>query len=177
MNKCIFCLTFLFGFLTFGQQNEIWWNRDLIDSIHTKRLCTDYPGLTKIQSTKEALNESEIVFTGKVVEIIRVEKMEPSDYGEGENGESIPIDFQPIQHYWYIFEPNRVFKGKKKKKIKIYSRIFSTISPLLFIDKEYLIYAIKGEIQESPYIYCNGSSSHIEHAENEIVELEKLTKK
>ncbi|SHJ28203.1 hypothetical protein [Aquimarina spongiae] len=176
MNKLLFYITMLSGCITYGQQKEIWWNRDLIDSIHSKRLCTDYPGLTRLKSTQEAFEESEVVFTGKVIEIIRIEKMEPSDYGSGPNGESIPLDFQPTQHYWYILEPNRVFKGKKKKRIKIYSRIFSTISPLLFLDREYLIYAVKGETQKSPYIYCNGNSSHIQYAKKDILELEQLSK-
>ncbi len=184
--KTILYLILLFPITIFCQTEERYWNRELIDSIHSKRLCTDYPGMTRVQTTKEALDESKLVFTGKVIEIIRIEKMDsiyylppplPTD-GENTDFKSItPEPTEPIQHYWYVLKPIEIFKGEKKEAYKIYSRIFSTISPLLILNKKYLIYAMESEIQKHPYIYCNGNSCHIEYAEREIMELKELTKK
>ena len=151
--------------------------RQLIDSIHSKRLCIEYPGLSRFLTTKEAFDESEYVFTGKVTKIIRTEQLEPQDYESDENGNLIPIYTEPTYQYWYILKIKKVYKGKKSEYIKIHSKTFSTISPLLILNKEYLIYALTGEIQESPYIYCGGNSCHIENAQNEINEIEKIIKK
>ena len=148
--------------------------RQLIDSIHSNRLCIDYPGLTRFLTTKEAFDESEYVFTGKVTKIIRTEQLEPQDYGSDEKGNLIPLHVEPTYQYWYVLKAEKVYKGKKRDYIKIYSRTFNTISPLLILDKEYLIYALTGEIQEYPYIYCGGNSCHIENAGNEIKEIEKI---
>jgi len=148
--------------------------RKLIDSIHSKRLCIDYVGLSRFLTTKEAFEESEYVFTGMVTKVIRTEKMEPQDMGMGKDGKMVSTDFEPTYQYWYVLKTEKVYKGKKNEFIKIHSKIFSTISPLLMLNKKYLIYAKNGEFQESPYIYCGGNSCHIEYAENDIIEIEKI---
>jgi hypothetical protein len=151
--------------------------RQLIDSIHSKRLCVEYPGLSRFLTTKEAYDESEYVFTGKVTKIIRTEQLEPQDYGRDENGNSLPLYIEPTYQYWYILKTNKIYKGKKSEYIKIHSKTFSSVSPLLMLNKEYLIYALTGEFQEFPYIYCGGNSRHIENAKNELIEIEKIIKK
>lgn len=152
--------------------------RELIDSIHSKRLCLGYPGIVDIPTIANEFERSEYIFTGKVVEIIRKETLEPSDLDE--NG---PTDFQPIQNYWYIFEISKLFKGKKKKHIKIFARIYSSTSPLLILDKEYLIYAKKVSKRtkaflghSNPYIYCGDRSCHIKYAKKDIIKLKKMMK-
>jgi hypothetical protein len=145
----------------------------LIDSVHSKRLCIDYVGLSQFLTTKQAFDESEYVFTGKVTKIIRTEQLEPQDMGMDKDGNSIPTDYEPTYQYWYVLKTEKVYKGKESEFIKIYSKTFSTISPLLMLNKEYLIYAKTGEFQKSPYIYCGGNSCHIEYAEKDIIEIEK----
>lgn len=159
-------------FIAFGQQKPI-----PIDSIHSKRLCVEYPGMTRFQTTEEAFDESEIVFTGHVIEIIRTEKLEGADYDMGEDGKLVPIAYEPTFDYWYVFKTDSIFKGAKKEKIKIYARKFSGIPPFFLLNKKYLIFAKKGEVQNYPYVYCQGNSGHIEYAEKEIEELRKLIKK
>ncbi len=184
--KILLYLIFFLPTIMLSQTDERYWNREIIDSVHSKRLCTCYPGLTRIMSTKEAFEESKIIFTGKVIEIIRVETLDnpsaidslPPPVSENQELINIPSDYiEPIQHYWYVLQTEEVFKGEKKDSYKVYSRIYSTISPLLMLNKKYLIYAIEGEIQEYPYFYCNGNSCHIEHAEKQIKELRILTEK
>ncbi|WP_299222601.1 hypothetical protein [uncultured Aquimarina sp.] len=172
--KKILLLMLLISFLGYGQRK-----REVIDSIHSKRLCIEYPGIVDIPEILNEFERSEYVFTGKVVEIIRKETLESSDIDE--NG---PTDFQPIQNYWYVFEVSELFKGKNKKQIKVFARIYSSTSPLLILDKEYLVYAKKVIEQEKrflghsdPYIYCGDRSGHIKYAEKEINELKKLIKK
>ncbi|MEL0457624.1 hypothetical protein WJN01_15415 [Flavobacteriaceae bacterium SZ-1-7] len=148
--------------------------RKLIDSIHSNRLCIEYPGLTRFLTTKEAFDESEYVFTGKVTKIIRTEQLEPQDYELDENKKLIPLYIEPTYQYWYILKTKKVYKGKESEFIKIYSQIFSTISPLLMLDKEYLIFAKAGEFQDSPYIYCGGNSCHIKYADDDIEEIENI---
>ena len=163
-------------FIIFSQEDEYYnpLKRKLIDSIHSKRLCIEYPGLTRFKTTKEAFDESELVFTGKVTKIIRTEQLEPQDYGLDEKGNLVPLYIEPTYQYWYILKTDKVYKGKKSEFIKIYSMIHSTISPLLMLDKEYLIYALPAEIQDSPYIYCGGNSCHIKYADADIKEIEKI---
>lgn len=172
--KKITLFILLISFLGFGQRK-----RKVIDSIHLKRLCVEYPGITYIPKILDEFKRAEYVFTGKVIEIIRKETLQPSDLGE--NG---PTDFSPIQNYWYVFEVTELFKGKKKDQIKIFARIYSSISPLLMLDKEYLIYAKKVTEREErflhqsyPYIYCGDRSCHIKYAKNDVIELRKLSKK
>ena len=135
--------------------------REPVDSIHTKRLCVEYPGLTRFQTTEEAYEESEYVFTGKVVKIIRTEQLEPQDGYMDEHGNIVPSDYEPTYLYWYVLKPYKIYKGEEKDLIKVHARTFSTIAPLLMLEEEYLIYAVEGEIQEYPYFYCNGNSQHL----------------
>lgn len=172
--KSITLFILLISFLGFGQRK-----REVIDSIHSKRLCVDYPGMTYFPEILNEYEKSEYIFTGKVVEIIRKETLEPSDYDE--NG---PIEFRPIQKFWYVFEISELFKGKEKKQIKIFSRIYSGTSPLLILDKEYLIYAKKVSEREErflrqsyPFIYCGDRSCYAKYAEKDIIELRKLSGK
>lgn len=153
--------------------------REVIDSIHTQRMCVEYPGLVAEPDIVKEFQTATYVFVGKVVEIIRKETMETSDVDR--NG---PTDFQPIQNYWYVLEVSDQFKGKQKKKITVLSRIFSNMSPLLILNGEYLIYAQpiskyekKFFKQSHPFIYCNGRSMHLKYAEEDIKFLKKLTKK
>ncbi|WP_298343974.1 hypothetical protein [uncultured Algibacter sp.] len=169
--KNITLIILLISFLGYGQRK-----REVIDSIHSKRLCLGYPGIVDIPTISDEFEKSEYVFTGKVIEIIRKETLESSDIDE--NG---PTDFQPIQKYWYVFEVSKLFKGKNKKHIKIFARIYSSTSPLLVLDKEYLIYAKKVSKREKkylghsdPYIYCGDRSCHIKYAKKDIVELKKM---
>ena len=108
------------------------------------------------------------------MEIITSEKIERSDYGVGTNGKLEPISFEPNLKYWYVLKIDKVYKGKEKDTIKIHYRNFSGISPFLMLDKEYLIYAKKGEIQEFPYIHCGGGSCHKKYAKDHIAEIEKI---
>ncbi|MEO1032837.1 MAG: hypothetical protein AAFX55_15615 [Bacteroidota bacterium] len=175
--KILLYIFILIPIICFSQEdNNNPLKRKLIDSIHSKRLCIDYPGLTRFLTTKEAFDESEYVFTGKVTKIIRTEQLEPQDYKSDENGNLIPLYLEPTYRYWYVLKTDKVYKGKKSEFIKIHSKTFSTISPLLMLNKEYLIYALTGEFQEFPYIYCGGNSCHIENAEKEIIEIEKIIK-
>ncbi len=152
--------------------------RAVIDSIHSNRLCVEYPGMVVEPVVLKEFQTSEYVFTGKVVEIIRKETLEASDIGE----DGKPIHFLPIQKYWYVLEVTEQFKGASKKKITVYSRIFSNISPLLMLDKEYLIYAKRipktekmfYEKSQHLYIYCNGASTHIKYVADDIKLLRKL---
>jgi len=57
------------------------------------------------------------------------------------------------------------------------------MSPLLILDKEYLIYAKKVSKREKrylghsdPYIYCGDRSSHIKYGKKDIIELKRLIK-
>ncbi len=174
--KTIFLYIILFPTIIFAQSNQYNKGRILIDSIHSKRLCIEYFG-TGRETIKQFLEESEYVFTGKVVEIITSEKIEPSDYGLGADGKLVPISFDPNLKYWYLLKTDKIYKGKDRDTIKIHSRNFSGLSPFLMLDKEYLIYANKGEIQESPYIDCGGGSCHIKYAENDIAEIKKILRK
>ena len=156
--KNISLFILLISFLGYGQRK-----REVIDSIHSKRLCVEYPGIADISTIPDEFEKSEYIFTGKVIEIIRKEILKSSDIDE--NG---PTDFRPIQNYWYVFEVNEIFKGKNKEQIKVYARIYSSISPLLILDKDYLIYAKKvSELEKKylghsdPFIYCGDRSTHI----------------
>ncbi|WP_324027826.1 hypothetical protein QSV08_07735 [Maribacter sp. BPC-D8] len=169
--KNITLFILLISFLGFSQRK-----REVIDSIHLKRLCVEYPGIVDISTVSHEFDKSEYVFIGKVIEIIRIETLKSSDLDE--NG---PTDFRPIQNYWYVFEVSEQFKGKNKKQIKVFARIYSSISPLLILDKEYLIYAKKVTEREKrflghsdPYIYCGDRSSHLKYAKKDIIELKKL---
>ncbi len=172
MKNLFTLLTFIFCGVVFGQQKPI-----PIDSIHSKRLCVAYPGMTKFQTTKQAFDESEFVFVGQVTEIIRTEKMEGTDYEENSDGKIVPIDYEPTFEYWYVFKTEKIFKGSENEKIKIHARKFSGIPPFFQLNKQYLVYAKKGENQEYPYVYCQGNSCHIEYAEKQIAELKILTEK
>jgi|GEM_PF-5449902 len=172
MKNLFLIFIFLLSLNGFGQKKPV-----LVDSIHSKRLCVAYPGMTRFQTTKEAYDESEFVFTGHVTKIIREEKMEGTDLGIGKDGYLVPINFEPTFNYWYVFKTNEIFKGKVSDEIKIYARKFSGVPPLFQLNKKYLIYAVKGEIQEYPYVYCQGNSGHIEYAEKEISELKNIIKK
>nr|WP_321222733.1 hypothetical protein [uncultured Psychroserpens sp.] len=170
--KCTMILFLMFTAFSYAQRDRV-----PIDSIHNKRLCTVYPGMTKFQTIQESFDESKLVFTGKVIEVIRTETVESSDFGFDENGKEIALHIEPIYNYWYIFEVKRWFKGDAKtKRVKIYSRIYSNVSPLLLLNKNYLIFAVEGELQESPYIYCNGNSTILEYASQYIKELELIHK-
>ena len=169
-------LLFVFPSLCISQIEEDYFRRELIDSIHTKRLCVDYPGLWREQTTQEAYNEAVYVFTGKVVQIIRTEQLEPHDGYIDEHGNLIYTDYWPTYKYWYVFEPYKIYKGEETTRIKVHARTFSTVSPLLILEKEYLIYALEGEVQEDPYFHCNGNSSHLRYAKKVIQELEVLIK-
>ena len=175
--KTLITIFILIPFISFSQKSD---NdplkRELVDSIHSKRLCIDYPGLSRFLNTQEAFDESEYVFTGKVTKIIRTEQLEPQDAGIDKDGKMVSTDFEPTYQYWYILKTEKVYKGKENEFIKVHSKIFSTISPLLMLNKEYLIYAKTGEFQELPYIYCGGNSCHIEYAEDDIIEIEKIVK-
>lgn len=170
--KRLLLLFLLVPLLVFSQRT-----RSVIDSIHTKRLCVEYPGLTEIPTVIEEFHKSEYVFTGKVVEIIRKETMEATDFGD--NG---PMHFRPVQNYWYVLEVSEQFKGKPQKKIKVFSRMFSSMSPLLMLDKEYLIYAKllpdneKRFFDKSKYLffYCDAISTHLKFAEEDLKILRKL---
>ncbi len=166
----------MFPLILLGQSNQYNEGRILIDSIHSKRLCIEYFG-TGNETIQQFFEESDYVFTGKVVEIITSEKIEPSDYGTGADGKLVPISFEPNLKYWDIIKTDKIYKGKEKDTIKIHSRNFSGITPFLMLDKEYLIYAKKGEIQESPYIDCGGGSCHMKYAEDNITEIEKILRK
>ncbi len=175
--KTLITIFLLIPIISFSQESD--YNplkRKLNDSIHSKRLCIEYVGLSRFMTTKEAFNESEYVFTGKVTKIIRTEQLEPQDMRMDNNGNLIPTDYEPTYQYWYILKIEKVYKGKESEFIKIHSKIFSNISPLLMLNKKYLIYAKTGEFQDSPYIYCGGNSCHIENAENDIIEIETILK-
>lgn len=155
------------------------YKRGIIDSIHTNRLCESYPGLTKELLTEEAYNDAEFVFTGKIVEIIRIEKMKLTDIRTDEEGKTIPINFEAMYFFSYVLKVDQVFKGEiKGGEMKIHSKIFSGMLPMLLLEKNYLIYASKPmpelETQGLPYISCNGNSCHIKYAENDIKELNKI---
>lgn len=165
----------VFGLSQEGEFNPL--KREVIDSIHSKRLCVAYPGMTRVQTTKEAFDESEFVFIGKVLEIIRIEKMEGTDYGIREDGKFGFINFEPTSNYWYVFNVIKSYKGNPTEKIKIFARKFSGTSPFFLLNKEYLIYAMKAEIQEHPYVYCQGNSCHIKYAQNDLKELKEIDKK
>jgi len=142
-----------------------------------KSLCLEYA--TIIPSTDESFKSSEYIFIGKVIKIIRTESLKASDYGE--NG--YPIDFEPEFNYWYILEVSEVFKGKPTSEIKIFSRKYSDLYPVLELDKEYLIYTTKmAEFEmkhfkhSDSYIYCGDRSKKNDKIEPEINRLRKLKK-
>ncbi len=163
--------------ICFSQKNDNYpLKRELVDSIHSKRLCIDYPGLNQLLTTQEAFSESEYVFIGKVTKIIRTEQLAPQDAGINKDGKMVSTDFEPTYKYWYLLKTEKIYKGKNNEFIKVHSKMFSTISPLLMLNKKYLIYAKTGEFQKSPYIYCGGNSCHIEYAKNDIAKLEKIIK-
>ncbi|WP_298519559.1 hypothetical protein [uncultured Kordia sp.] len=164
--KRYFLLFLILPMLVFSQRKY-----DVIDSIHSKRICIDYPGLAEIPSIIEEFQKSKYVFTGKVIEIIRKESIKK-------------IDFQPVQNYWYVIEVTEQFKGKPQKKIEVYSRMFSGVSPFLMIGKEYLIYAryMRKQTQKffkKPqylFFYCDAISKHVKDASEDIKLLRKLKK-
>jgi hypothetical protein len=173
--KTIIYILLLTPVITFSQEDNFNpLKRKVIDSIHSKRLCEVYPGPTRFLTTQEAFDESEYVFIGTVTEIIRTEKLEPQDYRLDENDKLIPLYEAPTYDYWYVLKTKEVYKGDVNDYLRIYSRKFSSVLPLLMLDKEYLIYAVQGELQEYPYIYCGGNSKHIRYAENDIKEIEKI---
>jgi hypothetical protein len=143
-------------------------------------LCEEY--YTLIPNINESYKKSECVFTGKVTKIIRVETFKPIDYDE--NGR--PLDYESCYDYWFVFKVLKIYKGEKKSEIKIYSRMYSGISPILELNKEYLIYTTKMEKFEMEkfekihpentnlYIYCGDRSKQIENSKDEIIELEKI---
>ena len=159
--------------------------RVLIDSIHSKRLCEVYPGLSRAMSTKEAYDEAQYVFTGKVIEIITVEKTLHYPPMKDPDGNVHVEDPLEVIQYFYVLKVDRQFKGETQKHIKVFARAFSSVHPMLMMHKAYLIYAVApdppffvnpGEEQFLPYIYCNGNSSHLMYAEDEIKTLEELSK-
>lgn len=175
--KTFITICLLIPIISFAQESD--YNplkREVIDSIHSKRLCIDYVGLSTFLTTKEAFEESEYVFTGKVTKIIRTEQLEPQDMKIDKDGNATPTSYEPTYKYWYVLKIEKVYKGKESEFIKIHSKTFSTISPLLMLNKKYLIYAKAGENQDSPYIYCGGNSCHIENAKKDIIEIEKIIK-
>ena len=111
--KTLLKIVLIFPIITYSQNSEYNYSKPvLIDSIHTKRLCISYPGMTRYLTTKEAFEESEYVFTGRVSKIITTEQLEPHDYELDENGHSIPIDIWPTYKYWYELKTIKVYKGE-----------------------------------------------------------------
>lgn len=143
-----------------------------------KSLCLEYP--TIIPSIDESFKNSEYIFIGKVIKIIRIESLKAIDYGE--NG--YPIDFEPEFNYWYILEVSEVFKGKPTSEIKIFARKYSDLYPILELEKEYLVYStkmaefeIKHFKHSNSYIYCGDRTKRNDNIENEINQLIKLKAK
>ncbi|WP_445711712.1 hypothetical protein [Flavobacterium sp.] len=137
-------------------------------------LCLTYD--TSIPNIEDSIEQSEYVFIGKVIEVIRTEKLNATDYNS--NG---PIDFESEYNYWFILEVKEKFKGNFKTKIKIYSRNFSGLCPILELNQSYLIYSRKMKKFEIdhfnhsfPYIYCGDRSKKLEHSKDDVSILRKM---
>jgi hypothetical protein len=141
-----------------------------------KSLCLEYT--TIIPSIDESYKNSEYIFIGKVIKIIRTESLKATDYTE--NGY---VNFVPEFNYWYILDVSEVFKGNPFSEIKIFARQYSGIYSVLELDKEYLIYTtkmaefeIKHFKHSDSYIYCGDRSKKNDKIEPEINQLRKLKK-